>query len=140
VCWKRYECELAGLRVSDLQAARRAGEEFLLQHRLFRSHRTGEVADEKMLKFSFPTRWYYDVLRALDYFQWSRAPYDARMQDALDLLLHKRLSDGTWKLENRHGGKTFFEMEKLGAPSRWNTLRAMRVMRWGEGLDTDKSR
>jgi len=127
-----YECEYAGLRVRDMQAARRAGEEFLLQHRLFRSHRTGEVADEKMLKFSFPTRWRYDVLRALDYFQWCRAPYDPRMQDALDWLLHKRLPDGTWKLENRHGGKTFFEMEKLGSPSRWNTLRALRVMRWGE--------
>ncbi len=115
---------------ADWDAVARRGEEFLLVHRLFRSHRSGAVVDERMLRCSFPPRWRYDILRALDYFCLRRRPYDERMQDALDILRQKRRPDGRWKLENRHAGLTFFEMEKAGQPSRWNTLRAQRVLRW----------
>ena len=112
---------------AGLDEAARRGEQFLLEHRLFRSHRSGAVVDPKMLRCSYPPRWRYDILRALDYFQAAGAPYDERMNDALDVLARKRSNGGTWKLENRHAGKTFFEMEPVGKPSRWNTLRALRV-------------
>ncbi len=123
------ECEHNGQAISGATRAMESGREFLLQHRLFRSHRTGEIVDERMQRFSFPCRWYYDVLRALDHFQAARAPYDPRLDDALELLLKKRLQDGRWKVENRHPGRVFFEMEEIGHPSRWNTLRALRVLR-----------
>lgn len=104
--------------------------EFLLQHRLFRSHRTGEVVSDRMKLFSFPPRWFYDVLRGLDFAQAVDAPYDERYSDAIELLLKKQTRAGLWKLQNRHAGKTWFEMEKPGKPSRWNTLRALRVLKW----------
>ncbi|MCK4597015.1 hypothetical protein KAU04_03215 [bacterium] len=114
------------------QAQARAGE-FLLHHRLFRSSRTGEVVRPQMTRFSFPPRWHYDVLRGLDYFQEKGAERDERFQDALDIVYKRRKPDGRWVLQNRYAGRTFFEMEKVGKPSRWNTLRALRVLRWWEG-------
>ncbi len=104
--------------------------EFLLQHRLFRSHRTGAIIKEQFLRLSFPPRWHYDILRALDYWQQSRLPYDPRLDDALEILIKKRLKDGTWPLQQRYSGRTYFEMETVGQPSRWNTLRALRVLKW----------
>jgi hypothetical protein len=104
--------------------------EFLLVHRLFRSHRTGEVMKPVFTRFSFPPRWHYDILRALDYFQAVNAPRDERLAEAIEIVRRKQRRDGRWSLENRHPGKTFFEMERVGAPSRWNTLRALRVIRW----------
>jgi hypothetical protein len=104
--------------------------EFLLIHRLFRSHRTGEVVDPRMTRFSFPPRWRYDVMRVLDYFQERSIPPDPRMSDAIELIKKKRRPDGTWLLQNRHPGRTFFELEEVGQPSRWNTLRALRILRW----------
>lgn len=106
--------------------------EFLLERRLFRSHRSGNIVDSKMTRFSFPPQWRYDVLRALDYLQSIRAPHDPRLSDALDLLRKKRNTNGTWNLQNRHAGKYYFEMEKVGQPSRWNTLRALRLLKWFE--------
>lgn len=117
---------------STIEAAARRGEEFLLVHHLYRSHRTGEVVSASMTRFSFPPRWFYDVMRALDYFQARRALLDPRMDDALALLQKKQQKDGTWKLQNRRAGRTFFEMETVGQPSRWNTLRALRILRWVE--------
>ena len=105
-------------------------QEFILQHRLFQSDKTGKVIHEAFTKFSFPPRWHWDVLRGLDYFRRVNAPRDKRLQDAIDLLLSKRCADGRWKLENHHKGKEFFKLEKPGQPSRWNTLRALRVLRW----------
>jgi hypothetical protein len=105
------------------------GREFLLAHRLFRSDKTGEVIRETFTKFSFPPRWHWDVLRGLDHFRRMNAP-DTRLQDAIDLLLSKRCDDGRWRLENHHRGKEFFRLEAPGQPSRWNTLRALRVLRW----------
>jgi hypothetical protein len=116
-------------RLEELGAAAQASREFLLLHRLFRSDRTGEVIDKKWLMLSYPSRWRYDILRALDYFQAAEVDYDPRMQDALDVLLKKRRKDGTWPVQAKHAGQTHFDMEKTGGPSRWNTLRALRVLK-----------
>ena len=111
--------------------ARRRGEEYLLERRLFRRKSTGEVIDPAWLEFSFPTRWHYDVLRALEYFRSAGGPPDPRMAEAIGLLRSKQQPDGTWLLENTHPGQVHFELEDGdGRPSRWNTLRALRVLRW----------
>jgi len=121
-------------RARAAREAQRRGREFLLAHRLFRSHRTGKVVKGEMTRFAFPPRWHYDVLRGLDYFRDCAAPRDERLTDAITLVESRRGADGRWVLQNRYPGKTFFEMEEPGAPSRWNTLRALRVLRWWEAL------
>jgi hypothetical protein len=117
-----------GLRA--LRTAQRRGREFLLVHRLFRSHRTGAVIKSEFKRFSFPPRWHYDILRALDYFQSVNAPRDPRLAEAIGIVRNTRRPDACWLLQNRYRGKTYFELEQLGAPSRWNTLRALRVLKW----------
>ena len=116
-------------QIQPLIKAAEGAREFLLQHRLFRSDRTGEIIDKKFLMLSYPSRWKYDILRALDHFQASGAPYDPRLMDALDVLNQKRRKDGTWPVQAKHPGQTHFEMEKTGGPSRWNTLRSLRVLK-----------
>jgi len=111
-------------------AAQQRATEFMLIHKLFRSDKTNRVIRSNFVMFSFPPRWYYDVLRGLDYFQRVRAPRDARFGEAIELVRKKQRADGTWPLQNRHAGRAFFEMERAGQPSRWNTLRALRVLRW----------
>lgn len=118
----------------SLTASQNRAVEFLLIHRLFRSDRTGEVVDPRMTRFSFPPRWRYDVMRVLDYFQERNIPPDPRMADAIELLNKKRRPDGTWLLQNRHPGRVFFELEKVGQSSRWNTLRALRILKWYEAF------
>jgi len=114
-------------------AARRRGEEYLLDRKLFRRKSTGGVVDPSWLQFSFPTRWHYDVLRALEYFRAAGDPPDPRMNQAIGLLRSKRQADGTWLLENTHPGAIHFALDDGdGLPSRWNTLRALRVLRWYE--------
>jgi hypothetical protein len=117
-------------KVATVRAAQRRGREFLLVHRLFRSHRTGEIIKPIFLRFSFPPRWHYDILRALDYFQAVGAPRDSRLADAIDIVRSARDAAGRWPLQNVYKGKTYFELERLSAPSRWNTLRALRVLKW----------
>ena len=119
-----------GPRADEVAQAEARAREFFLVHRLYRSHRTGEIVHPAFTRFSFPPRWHHDVLRALDYFRASAAPYDARLEDPLDLLRRRRGRDGRWTLQNRHPGQTFFELEEVGKPSRWNTLRALRVLAW----------
>jgi len=114
-------------------AAEQSALEFMLQHRLYKSHRTGEEIRPAFGQLSFPFHWHYDVLRGLEYFARANAPRDTRLQDAVDLLLQKRSQDGRWKIEMIYGGKVFFNMETRSGPSRWNTLRALRVLRWWEG-------
>jgi hypothetical protein len=116
-------------RLPELKKMEAQAREFILQHRLYRSDRTGEIINKRMLMLSYPSRWYYDILRALDYFQSAGVQYDPRMGDALEVLRTKRRKDMKWPLQSRHPGQTHFEMEKTGAPSRWNTLRALRVLK-----------
>lgn len=81
-------------------------------------------------RFAFPTRYRYDVMRVLDHLQDCRVKRDPRMEDAVDLLKSRRRKDGTWALGPRWPGRTHFEMEEPGKPSRWNTLRALRILKW----------
>jgi hypothetical protein len=115
---------------SEVLAASERGREFLLAHHLYRSHTTGRVARSGFTRFSFPHWWYYDVMRALDHFRDVGAAWDERLADPVNLLVEKRRPDGRWNLQSRHPGRTWFEMENPGQPSRWNTLRAMRILRW----------
>lgn len=119
-------------KVKAVRGAQRRAREFLLAHRLFRSHRTGQVINPVFTRFAFPPRWHYDVLRALDHFQAVGAPRDPRLADAIDLVYRSRGEDGRWTLQHSFPGKTYFELERRGAPSRWNTLRALRVLAWWE--------
>lgn len=116
-------------RLDELENAAEAAREFLLVHQLYKSDRTGETIHKNFLRLSFPGRWYYDILRALDYFQDAGIGWDARMSSALEVLLSKRKADGRWPLQAKIPGKFHFEMEKPGQPSRWNTLRALRVLK-----------
>lgn len=89
------------------------------------------MVDPAWLRFSFPTRWHYDVLRALEYFRSTGDRPDPRIDEAVDLVRSRQRLDGTWLLENTHAGAVHFTMDDGdGRPSRWNTLRALRVLRW----------
>lgn len=115
-------------RSEELLIKEKESQEFLLKHRLFRSDKTGEIIHPGMLKLVYPPRWKYDILRALDYFQYAKAPYDERMSDAISVLLCKKTKDNIWKEQAHYKGEVHFEMEPAGKPGRWNTLRAMRVL------------
>ncbi len=117
-------------RNNELARIKNAAIEFILLHQLYISDRTGEIIKKEFLRLSYPSRWRYDILRALDYFQYSKTPWDYRMSPAINVLLNKRNSDATWNLQANHPGKIHFEMERPGKPSRWNTLRAMRVLKF----------
>jgi hypothetical protein len=119
------------LRPAVLEAEKRALE-FALEHHLFKSDKTGKVIHPKFTLLTYPPRWHYDALRGLAYFARAAAPREARLQDAVDLLHQHRRADGTWPLHYKYSGKVFFDMERVGQPSRWNTLRALRVLRWWE--------
>jgi hypothetical protein len=119
-------------RAAAAEEAQARGPEFLLIHRLFRSHRTGQVVKPAMTRLAFPPQWHYDILRGLDYFRACSAGCDERLSDAIELLEKKRTAEGFWLLEQTYPGKTFFPLEMKGRPSRWNTLRALRVLRWAK--------
>jgi hypothetical protein len=119
-----------GPQTSKVLKAEAQGREFFLEHRLFKSSSTGEIFDPKMTRFYFPPRWHHDILRALDYFQSAQAPWDERLSDAFEILLRRRGKDGWWIIPRGYSGVVFFEMEPHGKPSRWNTLRALRVLSW----------
>jgi len=124
------EYERSGGTVAVVEA-RRQGEEYLLARGLFRRKSTGEVADESWLRFSWPTRWHYDVLRGLDHLRRAGDPPDLRAAEAVQLVRDKRRPDGTWVLDHTHPGAAPFDFEDgIGLPSRWNTLRALRVLDW----------
>lgn len=114
-------------------AARRRGEDYLLARRLLRRLKTGDVVEGAWLSFSFPTWWHYDVLRALDYFRAAADEPDPRLGEAIDLVRSKRRPDGKWLSENTHRGAVHFAIDDSdGEPSRWSTLRALRVLNWYE--------
>ncbi|MEP6972804.1 MAG: hypothetical protein ABI869_01525 [Actinomycetota bacterium] len=115
----------------EARAARRGGEEYLLARGLFRRRSTGEVVDPAYLEFAFPYYWHYDVLRALDYFRGSRADPDPRMAEAVAIVRSRQQPDGRWLLDRVHPGRVHFDLEgDVGTPSRWNSLRALRVLAW----------
>jgi len=116
-------------RLNELLKAKSESEEFILQHRLYKSDKTGQIIDKRFLNLTYPCRWRYDILRALDYFQYAKVPYDSRMQDAIDVILKKRKKDGTWNAQAHHPGAVHFHMEIAGMPSRWNTLRVLRALK-----------
>jgi hypothetical protein len=118
---------------AETVAARRRGDEYLLERGLFRRKSTAEIVEPDWLQFSFPTRWHYDVLRALEYFRSSGDDPDPRLDEAIELLRSKEQPDGCWLLEHTHPGEVHFVLEDGDdQPSRWNTLRALRVLRWYE--------
>lgn len=116
-------------RLRKIIEAEKKAIHFLLRHKLYQSHRTGKIIDERMLRLSFPCRWRYDILRCLDYLRDADVPYDPRMKSALEIIGNKRRADGTWAIQEKHKGKVHFDMEKSGTPSRWNTLRCLRVLK-----------
>jgi hypothetical protein len=123
--------------------ARRSGEEYLLKRNLFRRLGTGEPADPRFLQFQHPNRWRYDILRALDYFRSSAlltgAHPDTRVAEAIDHVRSRRLADGTWLLDGSPSGRVWFAIDEgPGKPSRWVTLRALRVLRWWEASSSVK--
>ncbi len=116
-------------RLDELLSAKQSSIDFILLHQLYISDRIGEIIKKEFLRLPYPSRWKYDILRALDYFQWAAINYDERMQPALEMLKKKQRNDGRWNVQAKHPGKLHFEMEKAGKPSRWNTLRALRVLK-----------
>lgn len=116
-------------RKDEILITIKSAEDFILLHKLFKSDRTGEIIKKDFIKLTYPCRWKYDILRALDYFQYSNSKYDNRMDEAINILINKRNKDGYWNMQSAHPGQTHFIMEKAGFPSRWNTLRALRVLK-----------
>jgi hypothetical protein len=119
----------------ESREARLAGEEYLLKRSLFRRLSTGEPADERYLNFLHPNRWHYDVIRALDHFraasELTGADPDPRLAEAIEHVRSRRLEDGTWPLDWNPEGRTWFDVDDgNGKPSRWITLRALRVLKW----------
>jgi hypothetical protein len=106
--------------------------EFMLEHKLYRSDKTGRVVDPRFMALSFPSYWHYTVLRGLDYIRSTSFIKDPRLEDPLGLLESQRKSNGRWPVEKRIPGDTLFDMEGMGKDSRWNTLRALRVLRTAE--------
>jgi len=114
-------------RKSEVELAIAGGIEFMLRHRLYKSERTGEVIKDEFLKFCFPVRWKYDILRCLDLFRTLGVPYDGRMEEALAIVRKAAGKNGKWKAASQ-AGKTYFIVEKNGTDGKWNTLRALRVL------------
>lgn len=131
------EYELPNGASADVIAARLRGQEYLLERRLFRRKSTGEVIKQDRkgnaawTSFAFPTWWHYDVLRGLEYLRHARVSPDERVAEAIGLVESKRDGDGRWPLETRYPGRMPVEIDAgVGQPSRWNTLRALRVLKW----------
>lgn len=133
------EYERAAGSAPGVAGAQLRGQEYLLQRRMFRRLSTGQVIDQDRktgapaawTQFSYPTFWHYDVLRGLDYLRAAGVTPDHRLTEAIGLVRSKRHADGRWPLENPHPGELHFAIDDgEGRPSRWNTLRAMRVLRW----------
>ena len=122
---------------AEATAARRRGEAYLLERHLVRRKSNGDVIDPAFLQFSYPARWHFDVLRGLEYFRTTGDRPDPRLDEAIDLVRSKQEADGTWLLEHTYRGAIPFQMEDGdGRPSRWNTLRALRVLGWYDGASS----
>ncbi len=125
------EYERSGRKSAAVTRARRRAENYVLERGLFRSLRAGEIIDERWLRFSFPTFWHYDVLRGLDYLRNAGIKPDSRVREAIEIVMKRRHQNGRWPLNVLHAEHLPLEMETtVGRASRWNTLRALRVLRW----------
>jgi hypothetical protein len=125
------EYERAGRKSAAVTKARKRAENYLLKRRMFRSLRTGEVIDQRWLRFSFPTFWHYDVLRGLDYLRNAGIKPDSRISEAMQTVIRRRHQNGRWPLNLLHPERIPAAMEiEVGRASRWNTLRALRVLSW----------
>jgi hypothetical protein len=115
----------------EVAEARRRGEEYLLERRLLHRLSDGEIPQKRWLYVGFPNKWFYDVVRVLDYLRMARAAPDGRMTEALDIVESKRDADGRWPLDHAYHDKLLVDLgETEGQPSRWITLRGMRILRW----------
>lgn len=126
----REYCVSGGVQSVEVEAAEEKAREFFCQHGLYRSHRTGAIPDPRMIKLPFPPRWHHDILRGLDYFRAADARRDPRLEDPISVLNGHRRKDGRWPISAGYSGDVWFKMESGRQPSRWNTLRALRVLRW----------
>ena len=122
------EYQMSGGAV-PVEMAMDRGRLFFLEHRLWHSHRTGEEAGTEFRRFPFPPQWHFDVLRGLEHFWRAGADRDERLLEGIEVIRHAQSHDGTWPLRQPYPGKRWFRMEEPG-PSRWATLRALRVLRW----------
>lgn len=136
------EYEQAGNGIPAVAAARLRGQEYILERRLFRRRSTGELIERdrkgngSWMRFAFPTWWHYDVLRGLEYLRNAGLTPDERMAEAVELVASKRDDDGRWLLDTRYPGVMPIETDEgEGRASRWNTLRALRVLRWYHPAD-----
>ena len=116
-------------KANQIHAAIESGKEFILQHQLYLSDKTGKIIHADFLKLRYPYRWKYDILRALDYFQFAGFEWDNRMEMSIGQIMDKKNKTNTWNVPAKHPGQVHFDMEKAGKPSRWNTLRVMRVLK-----------
>src|SRR5215470_1210610 len=131
------EYELTNGSSAEVTEARLRGQEYLLERRLIQRLTTGEIIDPAWTRFSFPNWWHYDVLRGLEYLRRAGVAPDERVAEAIDLVVSKRGDDGRWPLETQYPGKMPVETDEgEGRPSRWNTLRALRVMDWYSAGDS----
>jgi hypothetical protein len=128
----REYCLSGGEQAANVEAAEARGREFFCEHHLYRSHRTGRIPDERMTRLPFPPRWHHDILRGLDYFRAAGADRDPRLEDPIKVLVGHRRKSGRWPIHQNYAGQVWFTMETGRQPSRWNTLRALRVLRWWE--------
>jgi len=125
------EYERAGRKSAAITRARKRGETYLLERGMFRSLRSGEVIDKRWLRFAYPTFWPYDVLRGLDYLREAGVKADGRVREAVEIVMERRHQNGRWPLNLLHRERIPVEMEtRVGGASRWNTLRALRVLGW----------
>ena len=123
--------EQAGRKSAAVTKARKRAEDYLLERGMFRSLRTGEVINKRWLRFSFPPFWHYDVLRGLDYLRSAGTKPDSRVSEAIEVVMERRHQNGRWPLNLLHPEYVPLEMETgVSRASRWNTLRALRVLRW----------
>lgn len=125
------EYERAWGRSASVSDARLKGHEYLLERRMFRRLRTGEIVDRKWTRFTFPTMWHYDILRGLDYLRSSGVEPDERVAEAIEIVKARRHQNGRWPMNHLHSDRLGFPIEpQIGRASRWNTMRAMRVLKW----------
>jgi hypothetical protein len=125
------EYERAGRKSAAVTKARKRAENYLLERHMLRSLRTGKIIDKRWLRFSFPTFWHYDVLRGLDYLRNAGIKPDSRVDDAIEVVMKRRHQNGRWPMNRLHPEFIPLKMEtEVGGASRWNTLRALRFLRW----------